>query len=139
VKKLVALFVGVAFATTTAGLAVAQTAPAPAEKKTETATTKTKKMPSKNASGTVKSASADSVVVAGKVKGKETEWTFAVDPKTSIKKAGKSVTAADLKEGDQVSVRYMEMDGKATAQAITVRGGSMAKKAPAAKAPAEKK
>ncbi len=133
-KKLVALFVGVAFAVTTAGFAVAQTAPA--EKKTETKKTQMKKAPSKSASGTVKSAGADSVVVAGKAKGKETEWTFAVDPKTSIKKAGKSITAADIKEGDSVSVRYTEQDGKATAHSIAVRAGKMAKKAPA---PAEKK
>src|SRR5256885_6583020 len=48
-----------------------------------------KKMSSKSASGAVKSASADSVVVAGKEKGKDAEWTFAVDPKTKVKKGGK--------------------------------------------------
>ena len=57
--------------------------------------------------GTVKSASADSLVVAGKEKGKDAEWTFAIDAKTAIRKSGKAVTAADVKPGDQVQVRYM--------------------------------
>ncbi len=146
-KKLLALFVAIAFAAGTTGFAVAQTTttPAPAtekkaddkkmdkmgEKKAE------KKMPTKSASGTVKSAGADSVVVAGKEKGKDAEWTFAVDAKTMIKKGGKAITAGDLKAGDSVSVKYHEMDGKAVARAVTVRGGSMAKKEEAK--PAEKK
>lgn len=147
-KKLLALVVAVAFAAGSAGFAVAQTstpATAPAEKKTDKAAEMMKKMPVKNANGVVKSASADTVVVAGKEKTKErkdAEWTFAVDPKTVIRKAGKSITAADLKAGDPVHVRYMEMDGKAHAQAITVRAGGTAKKDaanPCAAKPAEKK
>jgi hypothetical protein len=139
VKKLTALFVAFAFAAGIAGLASAQTQSAPkmekpaAEKKAET-----KKMAMKSASGTVKSSSADSVVVGGKEKGKEAEWTFAVDPKTKIKKGGKDITAADLKAGDQVSVRYMEHEGKAVAQAINVKAAPMAKKSEA-KPAAEKK
>jgi lipopolysaccharide export LptBFGC system permease protein LptF len=138
VKKLLALTVAIAFAAGTAGFALAQTAAPPAEKKADDKAEKKaddkmekkaeKKMPTKSASGTVKSAGADSVVVSGKEKGKEAEWTFAVDSKTSIKKGGKAVTAGDIKAGDSVSVKYHEMDGKATASAITVRSGSMAKK-----------
>jgi hypothetical protein len=161
VKKLLSLLVSVAFLTGMVGIAAAQTSTTTtpekkagekmekagdkAEKKAE------KKMASKNASGTVKSAAADSVVVAGKEKGKAAEWTFAVDPKTKIKKAGKDITAADLKAGDSVQVKYMEMEGKAVAQSISVKGGGMAKKAenpcstkpgaknPCAAKPAEKK
>ncbi len=128
-KKLLALVVAVAFAAGSAGFALAQTAtPAPAEKKAEKAAQKPaeKKMPVKNANGTVKSAAADSIVVAGKDKQKDVEWTFAVDPKTAVKKGGKSIMAADLKAGDSVHVRYMDMDGKAVAQAVTVRGGKAA-------------
>jgi hypothetical protein len=131
VKKLLALTVAIAFAAGAAGLAAAQTTAPPTEKKTDDKMMdkkSEKKMPTKAASGTVKSAGADSVVVGGKEKGKEAEWTFGVDSKTSIKKGGKSVTASDLKPGDSVSVKYHEMDGKAMASAITVRGGSMAKK-----------
>lgn len=146
-KRLLALVVAVAFAAGSAGLAVAQApTPAPAEKKAEEKKAdkpaQVKKMPVKNANGTVKSASADSVVVAGKDKKKDVEWTFAVDPKTAIKKGGKSITAGDLKAGDSVNVRYMDMDGKAHAQAITVKPGEKkdAKAAnPCAAKPAAKK
>jgi uncharacterized protein DUF5666 len=156
VKKLLALSIVIAFAAGTAGFSFAQTATTPpattppaTEKKADDKMDKSekmgakKKMASKSASGTVKSAGADSLVVAGKEKGKEAEWTFAVDPKTTIKKGGKAITAADLKAGDNVSVRYHDMDGKAVAQAVTVRGGGMAKKdemksEKAAEKPAEK-
>lgn len=134
-KRVLTLLLAAAFVTGTAGFAAAQ---APKEEKKPVE----KKMPSKNASGTVKSAAADSVVVAGKDKGKDTEWTFAVDAKTKIKKGGKDVTAADLKTGDSVMVRYMEHGGKAMAQAINVRAAGTAKKMetkPAESKPAEKK
>jgi len=90
----------------------------------------------KNAMGTVKSASADSLVVAGKEKGKDAEWTFAVDSKTAIRKSGKAITAADLKPGDPVQVRYMDHEGKATAMAVQVKPGATSAKAGQ---PAEKK
>src|SRR6059036_3662175 len=150
VKRLVTFLVSVAFVTGAAGFAVAQTStqpttpppattPAPAPK--DKAAEKKAEMPAKNAAGLVKSASADSVVVSGKekVQGakemKDAEWTFAIDSKTAIRKAGKAATAADLKPGDQVHVRYMDHDGKATAVAIQVRPATSA----AATKPAEKK
>lgn len=122
VKRFMALLVGIAFAASMTGIAAAQ---APAEKKTDEktmekpATTKAKKPAAKSATGMVKSASADSVVVAHKVKGKEAEDTFAVDPNTKIKKAGKTATAADLAEGDHVTVRYTSEGGKMMASSIT--------------------
>jgi len=125
VKKLLALVVALVFAAGSAGVALAQT-PTPDTKADKPGAMK--KTPLRNANGTVKAASADSIVVAGKERKKETEWTFGVAPKTSIRKGGKSITAADLKPGDAVHVRYMEMDGKAVAQSITVKGGGMAKK-----------
>src|SRR2546425_8306120 len=77
-------------------LASAQT-PAPATKPEEKKMEKMeKKAPHHTAMGTVKTAGADGIVVAGKAKGKETEWTFAVSDKTKIRKAGKDVTAKDL-------------------------------------------
>ena len=72
----------------------------------------------------MKSASPDSIVVAGKEKGKDTEWTFAVDDKTKVKKAGKDTMAKDLAPGDKVTVRYMDHDGKATAMNVNVSGGA---------------
>jgi len=134
VKKLIALPLALVFALGTAGFVVAQEKKAeekkpemksdakPMEKKAE------KKPMAKTANGTVKTASADSVVVAGKDKGKDAEWTFAVDPKTTIKKGGKAITAADIKTGDSVQVKYTEADGKAMAQSVTVKAPAAAAK-----------
>jgi ribosomal protein S1 len=130
VKKLIALPLALVFALGTAGFVVAQEKKAeekksdakPMDKKAE------KKPMAKTANGSVKSASADSVVVAGKDKGKDAEWTFAVDPKTSIKKGGKAITAADIKTGDSVQVKYTEADGKAMAQSVTVKAPAAAAK-----------
>jgi hypothetical protein len=139
VKKLMALAIGFVFLASFLGVAGAQTGTttAPADKKTEkmekTADKAEKKMDkkpaAKNASGTVKSASADSLVVAGKEKGKETEWTFAVDAKTKVKKGGKDATAADIKAGDTVQVKYTEEAGKATAQSVNAKEAKAAKAA----------
>jgi hypothetical protein len=122
VKRLTALFAALAFVVATTAFVAAQTPPA--EKKADApAATKPadKKMPVKTANGTVKSASADSIVVSGKDKGKDVEWTFSVNDKTQIKKAGKDVMAKDLAAGDGVNVRYMDHDGKSVASAINVR------------------
>lgn len=141
-KRLIALFVGLAFVAGTTGFVVAQTPPATDKKMDKSADTKPaeKKMAVKVANGTVKSTAADSVVVAGKDKGKDAEWTFSVTDKTKIKKSGKDITAKDLSAGDSVNVRYMDHEGKATASAITVRPAKMAKDAKATDAkPADKK
>jgi uncharacterized protein YxeA len=132
VKKLIATCVGVLFAIGAAGLAVAQEKKADEKKsemKSDTKMEKKEKKPAaKSASGTVKSASTDNLVVAGKMKGKDEEWTFGVDSKTSIKKGGKSITAADVKAGDSVQVKYTEDAGKMMASSV------MVKAAPAKKA-----
>jgi hypothetical protein len=156
VKRSVALIVAVVFGIGTAGLAAAQTAspapaqapapapapattPAPAQKPAESKQKSTETKKTKQAQGTVKSASADSLVVAGKEKVpgakemKDAEWTFAVDSKTAIRKSGKAITAADLKPGDAVQVQYMDQAGKATAKTIQVKATSAAAK------PADKK
>ena len=147
-KRFVTLLIAAVFGIGIAGSAVAQTTtpapatpapattPAPAQKPAETKP-KSEVKKAKTAMGTVKSASADSLVVAGKEKGKDAEWTFAVDAKTAIRKSGKAVTAADLKPGDQVQVRYMDHEGKATATAVQVKPGATSAKATAQ--PAEKK
>jgi hypothetical protein len=82
----------------------------------------------KSASGTVKSASGDTVVVVGREKGKDVEWAFAVDGKTMIKANGKSIVATDLKPGGAVQVRYSEQDGRTLAHAISVKSTTTAKK-----------
>jgi len=139
VKRSVALLIAVVFGIGLAGIAVAQTTPAPATPAPATtpapAKPKSDVKKAKNAMGTIKSASPDSLVVAGKEKGKDAEWTFAVDSKTAIRKSGKAITAADLKPGDQVQVRYMDHEGKATAMAVQVKAGAASAKAQ----PSEKK
>lgn len=138
VKKFVSLFVAFAFVTGMVGFAAAQTtAPATdkAAEKTEKApkAEKAKAAKTKLARGKVKSASADSIVVAG---AKDKEYTFAVDDKTSIKKGGKKAAAADLQADDQVTVRYTEADGKMVAKSVVAKA---AKKAAAGEAKTEKK
>ena len=123
-KKLIALLIGVAFVAGVSGSALAQTTTAPKEEKKmekPAAAPADKKPAAHNASGTVKTAAADSIVVTGKTKGKDAEWTFSVDPKTKIRKGNKDITAADLAAGDNVSVRYHEDAGKNVADAVMVR------------------
>jgi hypothetical protein len=111
VKRALAALVGIAFVFASAGFVAAEEAA-------------TKKPVPHTAAGTVKSAGADSLVVSGKVKGKDTEWTFALGDKTRIKKAGKDVTAKDLAAGDKVSVRYTDAAGKMTAMSVSVSAGA---------------
>src|SRR5215475_8729564 len=151
VKSFVAPIIAVVFGIGSVGTALAQatstapaqapatapaTTPAPAQKPAESKQ-KPMEAKAKKAQGVVKSASPDSVVVAGKEKGskemKDSEWTFAVDSKTAIRKSGKAVTTADLKAGDQVEVRYMDHGGKMTAVAIQIKPTTAAAK------PTEKK
>jgi hypothetical protein len=87
---------------------------------TETKAEKPKKA-TRNVSGTVRSAGGDTVVVAGRDKGRDAEWTFAIEPNTHIRKGSKSIVAGDLKPGDAVQVRYLERDGKAQAESILVK------------------
>ena len=110
-----------------AGVASAQsvTSGSASTKKAETS-----KANSRTASGTVKSASQETVVVAGRHKGKDTEWTFAVEPTTNIRKGGKSIVAGDLKSGDSVQVRFTEQGGKAMATSILVKGTTGTAKKP---------
>ena len=139
-KKFLSLAIAVVFVGGLVGTAAAAgTTTKPEEKKAEKSADK--KPSTKTAKGTVKSAAADSLVVAGKEKGKDAEWTFGVDAKTKIKKGGKDATAADLKAGDTVDVKYMDEGGKATAQSVMAKEAK-AKKADTAgdmKKPAEKK
>jgi len=139
VKRVLGLIIGMAFVAGTVGGALAQGQPAPApaapkeEKKAEKPA-EMKKAAAHNASGTVKTSTADSLIVAGKAKGgKDAEWTFSVDPKTTkIRKAGKDITAADLAAGDPVHVRYHEQAGKNVADSVMVRTAKKAAEAPKA-------
>lgn len=132
VKKSLAVLMAAVFMAGLGGVALADEKPDD-KAKTEKPADAQKMMKAKTANGIVKSAGADSIAVMGK--GKDAEWTFAIDDKTMIKKGGKAVAAADIKPGDSVQVRYMEHDGKAVAQSVTVKAGGAAKKDDAAKNP----
>jgi hypothetical protein len=126
VKRLFALIVGVALVAGVTGTVLAQggTAGPKEDKKVDKPVPEPKKPTVQSASGTVKTAAADSIVVAGKAKGgKDAEWTFAVDPKTKIRKAGKDITTTDLAAGDPVLVRYHDLAGKHVAESVMVRTG----------------
>ena len=131
-KRLVALFIAVAFGAGMTGSALAQSQTTPtapkAEKTAEKPAADMKKPVARDANGAVKTSAADSLVVSGKSKGKDTEWTFAVGPKTQIRKGGKDITAADLTAGDPVHVRYHEEAGKAVADSVMVKASSSAAK-----------
>jgi hypothetical protein len=111
------MLAAVAVTVAAASACFAQAPPRPGQKGTDTKPTPPT---AQTAIGTVKSVVADSIVVAGKVKGKDTEWTFAVDPTTKVRKASQDVTAAQLAPGDPVRVRYVEHEGRTVAQHIAV-------------------
>jgi hypothetical protein len=80
----------------------------------------------KTATGTVKTASADNVVV---VVGKDKkEMTFALDKDTKVTKAGKAATAADIAADDSATVSYTEKEGKMTAKSVSVKAKTAAAK-----------
>jgi ribosomal protein S1 len=106
----------------------APTAPAPAPKASAPAATPAPpaapaakaaaaKPATKSATGTVKSATAESLVVAVKNK----DMTFVLDKDTKITKAGKKAEAKDLAEKDAATVTYVEAEGKMTAKTVTVK------------------
>jgi hypothetical protein len=139
VKEAVALAIVMAVSLGWAGDALGQAqAPRPTEQKTtDRPAETTKKRVTQNASGTVKTASAEAFVVSGKAKGgREAEWTFAVDAHTKIRRSGKDITAADLAVGEPVLVRYHELGGKNVADAVMVR--TVRKPAEASKGPQTK-
>jgi hypothetical protein len=103
----------------------------PAAKATETAKPAAKAAKTKSASGTIKTASGESITVIGADK---KEWAFAVDKDTKITKGGKAVTSKDLAKKDPVTVKYAEAEGKMTAKVVAVKAAKAAKAA--AKKPA---
>lgn len=123
-RKFLAVLVTLTFMTGLSGAVLAQEKKAP-DAMEKPADTKMMAMKAHYAHGTVKSAAADSIVVTGKEgrdkSAKEARWTFALDAKTMIKKAGKAVTVADIRPGDWVDVKYMDHDGKTVAERVTVK------------------
>lgn len=106
------------------GSPLAQSQPSTGQAATNPAATRVEANPRvHNASGTVKSAAVDSLVIIGRAKGgANAEWTFTVDPKaTKIRRAGKDISAADLAVGEAVHVRYRQHGDKHQADTVMVR------------------
>jgi hypothetical protein len=123
VKRILAVMIGVATIGVAAGAGPAhgQSPPSRSDPKLG-ASAEPKRVPAQSASGAVKAAGADSLVISGKAKGgKETEWTFTVVPATKVRKAGKDIRVTELAAGDPVLVRYHEHDGKNVADVVMVR------------------
>lgn len=79
----------------------------------------TKQQPGKKA--TAKVVSVDSANNAIKVKDSAgTDHTFNISAQTKITKEGKSISLADLKADDTVSVEYEDAGGSMTAKSVTV-------------------
>jgi hypothetical protein len=77
----------------------------------------------RSVTGSVKTATDKGLVVVGREAGqKDKEWAFALDPTTRIEAGGTMKAAADLREGDAVTVTYTNRDGKIVAQNVTVKG-----------------
>jgi hypothetical protein len=121
-RRLSAWLVMVTFLLALAAPALAQQAPAastPAPATKAPAPGKAEMKKAKTATGAVKTASADSLVlVAGKDK---KEWTFALDKDTKITKGGKAAKVEEVTADDNATVTYVEQDGKMHAKTVAVK------------------
>jgi len=97
------------------------------------------KLQTRTVIGTVRSTTANAIVVRGIEKDKERQWAFSVDDKTTVRKGGHGKSAATLKEGDSVTVDYAERDGKIIAQNVTVTDGASPLLGPPVRAPSPSK
>ncbi|GAB4487856.1 MAG: hypothetical protein OHK006_17540 [Thermodesulfovibrionales bacterium] len=144
-KKAIALVVALmfVFALSTVSIAAEKAAaPAPkAEEKKAAAPAEKKEAPKKavkkQITGEVKAvdAKANTLTVAKDKK----EVTVSVDDQTKITAGKDKKTLADVKAGDKVTVKYEEVDGKATAKSVVIKAAPAKKEekkaAPASAAP----
>jgi hypothetical protein len=116
VKKTIVIIVAVLFTFALASVSFA------VEKKAEIA--KPSEMPKVNhVIGKVKTVdtAAQTLTIAKKVNGKEQETVIAVDKETSITMGKEKKTLADLKVGNNVVVKYTEVEGKNVAKIIAIK------------------
>jgi hypothetical protein len=107
------------------GVGWAQQAPAPGQPQkpvTEKAPAAKPAAKLQQVTGSVKSASEESLVLEVPQKDKATkEYTFMLDPKAKLSKARKTIAVKDVQPGDSATVSFTESDGKLVAKAVTVR------------------
>ena len=103
----------------------AQQAPAPGQPEKPAAEKAAPAQPAtkvKRLTGSVKSASEENLVLEVTQKDKSTkEYTFALDPKAKLSRAGKAIVVKDVHSGDSATVSFTESEGKLVAKAVTVR------------------
>jgi len=98
----------------------AQQAPAPGQPEKAAPAQPATKV--KRLTGSVKSASEENLVLEVTQKDKSTkEYTFALDPKAKLSRAGKAIVVKDVHSGDSATVSFTESEGKLVAKAVTVR------------------
>src|SRR3989304_1167906 len=102
----------------------AQQAPAPGQPEKPAAEKAAPAQPAtkvKRLTGSVKSASEENLVLEVTQKDKSTkEYTFALDPKAKLSRAGKAIVVKDVHSGDSATVSFTESEGKLVAKAVTV-------------------
>jgi len=119
-KKVIVLIVSVLFVLSVVGFcfAAGDTTAAPAETKEAPA----KKAPAKVHQVTGEVVAVDATAKTLTVKGKKEEVALSADDKVAAK-------LADIKVGDKVTVKYMEMEGKKVAIHIVAKKAKMEKPA----------
>jgi hypothetical protein len=63
---------------------------------------------------------AQTVMLAGKIKGGSRETVISIDEKTRITMGKKKKGLADVKEGDKVLIKYKEIEGKNAAKSLAI-------------------
>lgn len=142
-KKTIALLVGIFFVIGIVSLGIAQEKAKTEAPKVEKKAEKVEKKAAKTlkASGKVKSVKADAneLVLEVAQKDKTTkDVAFSVDPKAKVTLSKKSITLKEVKEGEAVTVSYIEEAGKNVAKSIALKE-KVAKKAEKAEKKTEKK
>jgi hypothetical protein len=82
----------------------------------------------KSATGTVKNASNEALVLeSGKDKTKK-EWTFTLDKDTKITRGKQTLEAKDIAANDTATVAYSEVEGKMVAKTVKLKAAKTAAK-----------
>ena len=111
-KRTIVIMVALLFAFTVSSVSfTAEKKEAPAVKKAEYVTGKV----------TVVDTVGQTITIVKKVKGKEEETVVTVDEKTSITMGKAKKVLADVKVGNNVTVKYSEVKGKNIAKSITIK------------------
>jgi hypothetical protein len=136
IRQLTVAIVATAFVASLAGPVLAQgapstgTTPPAAAPSTGTGGTTPKSSTmakTKQATGAVKSAAPDNLMLVTTDKNKvEKEWTFVLDKDTKLTKGGKAIETTDIAAKDTATVAYTESDGKMVAKTVKIKAAKAA-------------